>query len=192
MAKEKKHVSHVEAARHMAVYGWGNHFESVEEAVKKLDVPAGALLALLRRVEQVCSALGRDDKPHEYDSYYKEIEVNKDAATFPDAVLGQLLYCCDELEDGVSTVVVVGKNAAGNVLVIDSDPTQGVRPRWATGDYFVTVAGALKNRADEDVIYHRPKLELATRVLAAVESGADLTEFEEGVGSGSEEDDSDG
>jgi len=107
------------------------------------------------------------------------------AVAYPDIKIGDYLYSCYNLELGIDEYVVISKNTQGQCLVCDTglDVGQDTRYaiRWALKSCFRSKNEALRTAAKDDVEYHKPRLEMAERLLAALDAGEDTSSYEHGM-----------
>lgn len=190
------HVSFAKAVREMA-NSWGidckdkSEKESIEAVFAKMDKAApvdlatGALLEIVHRINQFAEVF-----PSQKSSRSEKEPLIKpsNAKQFPGAKVGDVLYCCTDLEEGIGKDVVISVDAEDCVVVayeIPADRLEAFSSRhwiyYATESYFATEAEALAHQAREDLAWHKPRYELAKRALKCAESGADLSEFRDGV-----------
>ncbi len=188
MAKEKTHMKFVETVRRMATADWGNSFENEEKAVadlssKGIGVEAASLLEIVRKMEIVAHALAADERSAQRKQEWEECrKIPSNAKKFCGKNVGDFLYSCHELDDGVAKCAIAYvegeyvRVAFLEGIFYRSGHYQG----WATESYFESSAEALKFAALKDVEYHEPLLAYAKKVLAAIDANDDLSEFENG------------
>lgn len=104
------------------------------------------------------------------------------AKRFPDAKVGDILYSCEDLEEGVRKDAIVRLEDGGFVRTVPAEPdsTESFMS-WGLDRQFASEAEALEAEARRDIDYHNPRLQRALRVLSAVQSGKDLAPFRQGI-----------
>lgn len=193
---EKKHFPFIDIVRRLARSNWGKAFSSPEEAEKylidrDLSVIMAATLDMIRKIDRVIGALvaDREDEKREKREAQRQLDDKRpeEAKVFAESNIGDLLYCCWEIETGIERYVIVAKDADNYVRIVcsaddcDYSDEYDSRVKWATELFFTSEAAALKYRAERYVEYHKPVLELAKKALSAVKHGDDLYQFREGI-----------
>jgi hypothetical protein len=175
------HVSNVEAVRKMAADNWGHERSDMKDAIKKLDVPEAALLELVCRVNQIFNALakyGHTNKPTD-DEAPNPRPIN--AVVVPGIKVGDMLWhgCLDEGFYRHVVVHVDGEGYARMVMCFDGDEELETRHAWVSWltDDFKELKDAVLAAAESDVEYHKPRLDYARKVKAAIERGEDPMKF---------------
>jgi hypothetical protein len=193
--KPMKHYPKVEVVRSVAAKGYGASFPSEEAAEKALidnptNLTASALLEIVRRLNQVASAFARDEEAFKNKLWNEKYDERPEyAIPFPGAKIGDILYSCEDLEDGVGRDVVVEVCKGDYVLTVSADlgdtTDAGLQVRrpvsWGSKYNNRTRELALKYAAEHDIEYHGKRHKLALRVVEAIHKGEDLTEFIAGV-----------
>jgi hypothetical protein len=158
---------------------WGNNSQDKDTAVlqvtsKGVGLADVCLAEIVRVMMAVGKALTVDDEEEPLKGRPEWAEP------FPDAKVGDLLYSCGDTSEGVNEYVVVGVMEGGYIqvaLTFDDYLHDRVYLSWGSDDLFPTPAEALMDQALDDAEYHGKHLALAKKIIKAVKSGGDLTEF---------------
>jgi hypothetical protein len=156
--------------------------EAAMQSLLKSDAAVGsfALLEIVRRIDQVITALDADGKAMKQTPAFSDIDDSReDARQFPGAKIGDLLYEARSLQYGVDTWVVVEACEGGYVKVVPTAPGSYSRIFfvWANNSFHVTLAGAISASAQHDLQYYGRRVKHAEEALAAFQRGEDLSRF---------------
>jgi hypothetical protein len=170
-----KHFSLTELARKKALEDWGHNAESSKKAVEQAtteSIQEGALLELVRRLNQVIKAWSNDKDVEDNQISYNQRPKN--AIVIDGLKVGDVCYACD-LEDGVSRITVVQINKDGYAKgVFDQEQCEHGRVylHWICDHWCSrTEQEAVLAAARSDVEYYKPRLEKAMKIIEAVEGG---------------------
>lgn len=185
---EKRHFSYSEAIRHIASGSWGvtSDIENVEKLVlEKFGAGNAAsifwLKLAIKVIDSIAHHFGFVPKPSSLPEYGKSPPTN--AKPFHDKHIGEYLYSlCDNAWDGIRKSIIIAKNENGFVQVIAVDGDYSGRwkdqPVWAVDWYFATPEEALRNQAEEDVKWYKPRLEFAENAIKDANNGNVDTYFD--------------
>jgi hypothetical protein len=189
MSKDKKHFDDARLARKRAAEGWGVKEDTLKDAIKSMtpaDITSGALLEIVRRINQAISAWASDkDLEEEYDR--DQVPVN--AVPFPDLKPGDRLYYCSDLDDCLTEQIIISKDDKGFVRLVtlgDAPHQARLWTTWGYGKHKLTAEAAVAAEARNDIEYHARRLKRAQDVLAAIAEGRDFRSL---LGDPDEEDD---
>lgn len=164
--------SHFEIAREQAMGGWGKKAESLAAAVQSsgtVDPAAQALFEIVRRINQAIEAWAKDSsagKPHQ-----PSTKRPANAVTFADVQIGDSLYYCGDLEEGVCRYIVFAKDAEGYVqLIAAHSESEKSTPQvvWGHDDNFRTEKEAVEFLAKKDWKFFEKGFRKCNAVLAAI------------------------
>src|SRR5262245_2687437 len=176
MAKTR-HYDLARLARARATENWGYEENSKHAAVKGMSpeqVVQGGILELVRRLNQAIRAWAADADLQEHD---EADAIPKWAAPLPWAKVGDVLYSCGDLSEGIGAYVVLHKDDKGILRlarVLDDYPGGRVYLHWSQEDYHPTRALAAAAGARSDMRYSVPRTRRAQQVLEAIERGEDF------------------
>ncbi len=175
------HQIYTDIARRIATGQWGREFKNEEQAEKALvdqiDLPTAALLDIVRRINEVCTALAETTRKPPRQTIGPPGEH---CGRFPGVKVGDVLWNGD-LCEGIQGYIVVKATADGYAVVVPinrDDYSLGLdRPYWASPDCYVTVEEAITAAAQSDIEFHEKYLRFAKEAIKAVKSKGDLTRF---------------
>ncbi len=183
------HIGYADVVARMVEEDWGQKFKSKEDAARHMiaspeKIGAFATVELLRRLNRVARAIGSCDRNRDEDV----LEIPDDAAVFPAKKIGEFLYTCDGIEEGVRTHVIVCKDDAGHCLIVtigDFDKFlkhSGWRSlSFAYSDAYATIEEAIQAQARHSEQYYEKRAAAAKAALQAIANGDCLDRFVEGI-----------
>jgi hypothetical protein len=177
----KKHVSFTKVVSEIAEGGWGQKFESMEDAEKYLiekpaELAAYASAELLRRLSAFA---GQQDSEEQG----RPVERPDNVKLFPGKSIGDFLYSFD-IDSGISRCLIVGKDRDDAAIVISTPVASGDCPWlfYAAGDYlFSTEAEAMAGDCKSNLSYYESRFHFLRQIQTALASGGDLSEFAKGL-----------
>jgi hypothetical protein len=186
-SKIKRHYSFSEIAARMAESNWGEDDVVFEEVAGSLtcDAAGAAMLEFLRLARVVIAALARTTElqptGYEEDTLTAGIEYAK---RFPGVKIGDFLYCCEGIDDGIVRMIVIHVDDEERAVVVCA----GVAPEcgrihitWASNWYFASEAEALLRAVRTEMDYHESRMQRIRLAINAAENGGDLSSFREGA-----------
>lgn len=154
--------------------GWGLTKESLEKACREVKCDP-CLIYIVNLLEKIRHAIAEEDK-----GTIRPGKKPKDAKKFPGMEIGQLLFSMSGTDEGMGRSIIVGKDE-DYVVIVREWNDYGFWPHWATDDYFGTPEEVLRHQAEEEIKWHRPRLELCQRAIRVLDEGGDISEFVAGV-----------
>lgn len=180
------HVSYMDTVARMAKENWGREFASKGDATKEMagkpeQMAAYGILEIIRRIDGAFDA-AVDDRVSKKLADERRVHEWGNEKRFPQAKVGDVLYSGD-CEDGLQTYRVIGVDDGGRCLVIGEgfDLKYATTASLAWDGLHASPAEAFRHGAESDVSYHTPRLKRAHDILAAIESGDDLTPYMDGI-----------
>lgn len=177
-----EHYSFLETVSRLANSNWGQKFANTNDADKDLmrkpgELTAMACLELLHRFNEFIKAMGDRGECNRY-----AITKPTNAKAFPDVKVGDFLWSGDVI-DGFSRFVVVAKDKDGYALIISCNwsDTYTPRPHYATEYDYTSLEETMLKDAKAGIKYAEDLSARAAKVIAAIEAGEDVTQFEERI-----------
>lgn len=117
-----------------------------------------------------------DDTFRESDFFNATIAAERNekpdiAKSFPGIKVGDNLYSCRNLQEGVETFVVVAVDNEGFVRVINFQKYGLVLLNWGENFHYRTPEESLKCCAEREIKLHKPCLDRAEYVLKEIKNG---------------------
>lgn len=179
----KQHFNYLDVVNQISESGWGAQFESIGDAERDLlSQPAKlaglASVELLRRLNQIANGLSQHSQPKDASEMYEPT----DPCLIPGISCGDVLYGFDE--DGLAAYSVLAVDDKGRCICVNhaewSLDRDDFRPRVAS-DLFLTKEEAIQDWVESELKYHTPLLARVRTVEEALNSNADLSQFENGL-----------
>lgn len=179
------HFSNTDVVNAISDGDWGFDFQDKESAAKKMmgddkKLTAFALVELLKRLNAIGQACGKESVPHR-----RKVYVPEEPAVFPDKNVGDFLYGGD-FECGLTRYVIIAKNQNHHCMMIRTDDYDIANPSGPQiadkHDEFATKEEALAKFARTDLEYHGKRATLAQQALDAIASGKPIDDFVVGIG----------
>lgn len=179
----KKHFNYLDVVNGISTSAWGSDFESIGDAERDLlskpDRLAGlAAVELLRRLNQIANGLSQHSQPEDDSTMWEPT----DPCVIPGISAGDVLYSFDE--DGLVAYSVLAVDDKGRCICANhaewSLDRDDFRPRVASG-LFRTKEEAIRDWVTSELNYYTPQLARVRAVEEALNSNADLSQFESGL-----------
>lgn len=178
------HQSYTKIVSRIAESTWGQDFKDKESAEKALlndsqKLSAYASIELLRRLQAVCRAVGKEDNY----SNSNRVHIDDSAARLPDVSIGQHLFEFS-IDEGMTEFVVVAKGEDDTCLMVmlgDYDLEYGPSVRLADSDTKTSKKDAMLHGAMQKLRWEENAVEMARKIRDCVASDLPLTEFEQGI-----------